>query len=70
MNPVVLLQVIQAIVAAVPAVSSCIESICAQVAAAHGLDPVALIKAVTEPAVSSVDSVVDAELEAHTWPQT
>jgi len=68
MNPIVLLQIIQAIVAAVPAVKSCIESICTQVAQAHGLDPVALIKQITEPAVQAVDASVDAEINAR-WPE-
>jgi hypothetical protein len=61
-------QIIQALVAGVPAVAACIESICAQVAQRNGLDPVALIKAITEPAVSAVDASVDVQIEARDWP--
>jgi hypothetical protein len=68
MNPVILLQVLQAVIAAVPSVAACIESICAQVAQRNGLDPVALTKIVTEPAVSAVDASVDAQIEARDWP--
>lgn len=64
MNPAILIQIIQAVIAAVPEVKKCIESICADVAAAHGLNPIELIKAVTEPAVDAVDKSIDAEINA------
>ena len=67
MNPIVLLQILQAVIQAVPAVKGCIESICTQVAAAHGLDPVALIKQITEPAVQAVDASIDNEINTR-WP--
>ena len=54
--------IIQGILAAVPAVSKCIDAICADVAAAHGLDPVQIIKAVTTPDVTGVDTSIDAEI--------
>ena len=58
------LAIIQAIIAGYPVVKGAIESICQQVASQHGLDPVVLIKAVTEPKVSEVDAGVDAEINA------
>lgn len=63
MPPAILIQVIQALIAAYPAVKQGIEAICQQVSEAHGLDPVKLIKAVTEPDVAGVDASVDAEIE-------
>lgn len=56
------LAIINALVAAYPVVKQGIESICVQVAQAHGLDPIALIKAVTEPDVDGIDTSIDAEI--------
>lgn len=62
------LAIINAIVAAYPAVKSGITAICNAVAEEHGLDPIALIKAVTTPDVAGVDASIDAELNAR-FPQ-
>ena len=58
------LAIINAIVAAYPVVKGGIEAICNDVAAAHGLDPIELIKAVSTPDFTGVDASIDAELNA------
>jgi len=64
MDPATAIAIIQAIVAAYPVVSKGIEAIIADVAAARGLDPIALTKAITEPGIAAVDASVDAEINA------
>lgn len=64
MDPATAIAIINAIVAAYPVVKKGIEAIIVDVAAARGLDPVALIKAVTEPDVGAIDAAVDAEINA------
>lgn len=60
--------IIQALIAAYKPTREIIESICSTVAGEHGLSAVELIRAVSTPDVAAVDTLVDAEINAHTWP--
>lgn len=64
----ILIQLLQALIAAYPTVKDGIELICKDLAEAHGIDPIALIKAVTTPDVQGVDTSIDAEIQTR-WPQ-
>lgn len=62
----ILLAIIQAIIAGIPAAKAIAESVIAAKAPKSGLDPVKLIKLISEPDVEGVNTDIDAEINA-TW---
>ncbi|HEY5962162.1 MAG TPA: hypothetical protein VIV60_36650 [Polyangiaceae bacterium] len=69
MNPAIAIQIIQALIAGIPAVADGIKKIIGDVAEANGLDPIQLAKEIVGDGHEAVDQTVDAIIDAR-WPQS
>lgn len=70
MDPATISAVASAIIAAEPTLEKMIKSIVASFSEQHGLDAVEIVRQITPDKHGEIDSTVDAEIEAHTWPKT
>lgn len=69
MDPVTLVAITNALIAAEPAIEKMIKAVVAAFAEQHGLDAVAIVRQITPDRHAEVDAIVDAEITTRTWPQ-